>query len=86
VQSLKLKIVRIGNSRAVLLPRSVLARYRIKTEVSAELRPQGILLKPETDDLLTWEETARAMAVEAKREFTAFERASASDGLAELDK
>jgi hypothetical protein len=66
----------------------MLSRYRIKTKVIAEQRPEGILLRPARDDRLSWEDTARAMAVEHARaggEFADMERA-AGDGLASLDR
>lgn len=81
-----LKVVRIGNSRGVRLPAPLLARYRIKNQVAAEERPEGILLRPVKDDRLSWEETARAMAAEQGGGFADFEQATAFDGLASLDK
>ena len=81
-----LKIVRIGNSRGVRLPAPLLAHYRIKNEVSAEQRPEGILLKSVKDYRLSWEETARAMAAEQDGEFSDLEKATAADGLAALDQ
>ena len=59
-----LKVVRIGNSRGVRLPAPLLARYHIKNQVTAEQRPEGILLKSVKDDRFSWEETAKAMAAE----------------------
>lgn len=81
-----LKVVRIGNSRGVRLPAPLLSHYRIKNQVSAEPRPEGILLKSVRDDRLTWEETAQAMAAEQGGEFAGWEKAAAADGLASLDK
>lgn len=82
-----LKVVRIGNSRGVRLPAPLLARYRIKNQVAAEERPEGILLKPVKDDRWSWEETARAMAVEQSGgEFTDLEKVAVADGLSGLDK
>lgn len=81
-----LKVVRIGNSRGVRLPAPLLAHYRIKNEVSAEQRPEGILLRSVKDDRFTWEETAKAMAAEQGGEFADLEKATASDGLSSLDQ
>lgn len=81
-----LKVVRIGNSRGVRLPAPLLARYRIKNQVSAEQLPEGILLRPVKDDRFSWEETARAMAEENGGEFADLERVSAADGLSGLDR
>ena len=81
-----LKVVRIGNSRGVRLPAPLLAQYRIKNHVSAEQRPDGILLKSINDDRFSWEETAQAMAGEQSGEFAALEKAATGDGLASLDR
>jgi antitoxin MazE len=81
-----LKVVRIGNSRGVRLPAPLLARYRIKNQVSAEQLPEGILLRPVKDDRLSWEETARAMMQEGGGEFGDLEMATAADALSGLDR
>ena len=81
-----LKVVRIGNSRGVRLPAPMLARYHIKNQVTAEQRPEGILLKSVKDDRFSWEETARAMAVEQRGEFADLEKAAVADGLSALDR
>lgn len=86
MKTANLKVVRVGNSRGVRLPAPLLAHYRIKSEVSAELRPEGILLKPARDGLLSWEETARAMVADRRGEFADLEKAAAADGLAALDR
>jgi mRNA interferase MazF len=61
----EVKIARIGNSRGVRLPASSLKRYGIGPVIIMEERAEGILLRPAGPavDKLTWEETAREMAV-----------------------
>jgi len=84
-----LKVVRIGNSRGVRLPAPLLARYRIKTRLLVEERPEGILLKSVRDDRLSWEETAKAMATARRQEgdeFADLEAAMVADGLDNLDR
>ena len=63
--SRELKIVRIGNSRGIRLPADVLARYQLGNRVVLEERSDGILLRAPgpAPSKLTWEETARAMAL-----------------------
>ena len=63
-ETLELKVIRIGNSRGVRLPKEVLARYRIREAVVLEVREEGLLLKGKRDGKLTWEETYRASARE----------------------
>jgi len=84
MKTVSLKVIRIGNSRGVRLPAPLLTRYRIKGEVSAERRPEGILLKSVKDDRLSWEETARAMAEERDGGLSELEKATAGDGLESL--
>jgi antitoxin MazE len=61
---LELKVVRIGNSRGVRLPKQVLARYRIREAVVLEVREEGLLLRGKGDGRWSWEETYRAAARE----------------------
>jgi antitoxin MazE len=83
-----LKIVPIGNSRGVRLPAPLLARYRIRTKVVAEQRPEGILLRPVKDDRLSWAETASAMKEHLARHGDEFADLAVadSDGLDTLGK
>jgi len=81
-----LKVVRIGNSRGVRLPAPLLARYRIKNDVTVEQRPEGILLRSVSDKRFSWEETAKAMAAGGGTEFSDLEKATAADGLFSLDQ
>lgn len=59
-----LKIIPIGNSRGVRLPKSVLDKYAITDTVVLEEREDGILLRSKQDARLSWEETYQAMARE----------------------
>lgn len=63
-----LKVARIGNSRGVRIPATTLERYRIGDSVVMEERAEGILLRPRraAGPKLSWEETARAMAIETE--------------------
>ena len=63
-EKLELKVVRIGNSRGVRLPKEMLARYRIGEAIVLEVRDEGLLLKGKRDGKLSWEETYRASARE----------------------
>ena len=62
--SVELKVVRIGNSRGVRLPKAVLERYEIRDALVLEAREEGLLLRGKKDKRLTWEETYREMARE----------------------
>ncbi len=61
-RSLDLKVVPIGNSRGVRLPKAVLEKYAIRDVVVAEQREEGLLLRSKQDKRLSWEETYKDMA------------------------
>jgi len=63
-RTLELKVVPIGNSRGVRLPKAVLDRYAIREAVLVEEREDGLLLRSKEDKRLSWEETYREMAQE----------------------
>jgi len=57
-----LKVVPIGNSRGIRLPKSVLDKYAIADTVVLEEREDGILLRSKKEKKLSWEETYKDMA------------------------
>jgi len=63
-RTLELKVVPIGNSRGVRLPKAVLDKYAIKGELVLEERTEGLLLRNKRDKRLSWEDTFREMAKE----------------------
>jgi antitoxin component of MazEF toxin-antitoxin module len=79
--TIRLKVVRIGNSHGVRLPATTLRRYRIRDAVIMEERSEGILLRPTGPSVqkLSWEDTAREMAA-SREDWGAWEGVVA-DGL-----
>ena len=75
----ELKVVPVGNSRGVRLPKEVLHRYAIRDAVVVEEREDGLLLRSKKDRRLSWEETFREMAHE-REEWSDFD-VTLSDGL-----
>ena len=75
----EIKVVPIGNSRGVRLPKSVLAKYAIGESVVLEEREEGVLLRSKKDKRLSWEETYKDMARE-RENWSDFETTTA-DGL-----
>ena len=75
----EIKVVPIGNSRGVRLPKATLAKYSIKESVLLEEREEGILLRSKNDKRLSWEETFQEMARE-KEDWSDLE-ATTADGL-----
>ncbi len=63
---IELKVVQIGNSRGVRLPKTVLDRYAITDALVLEAREEGLLLRNKKDKRLSWEDTYREMANESE--------------------
>ena len=78
-RKIELKVVPIGNSRGVRLPKPVLERYAIKDALVLEVREEGLLLRGKRDARMSWEETFRDMA-RSHEDWSAFDSAVA-DGL-----
>jgi len=64
IRSLELKVVRIGNSRGVRLPKAVLDKYAFRDAVVVEEREDGLLLRSKKEKRLSWDETFKDMARE----------------------
>ena len=62
IQSVKL--ISIGNSKGVRLPKFILQKYGFSDTLILEETEQGILLRQMDDGKLSWEETYREMAQE----------------------
>jgi antitoxin MazE len=67
VREITLKVVAIGNSRGVRLPKALRERYAIKDAVVLEERAEGLVLRGTAEKRLSWEETFKAMARERER-------------------
>ena len=59
-----IKLVPIGNSRGIRLPKKLLQKYGFKENVILEETAKGILLRAKEDPKLSWEDTFREMANE----------------------
>ena len=80
----ELKVVPIGNSRGVRLPKAVLDKYAIRDAVVVEEREEGLLLRSKQDKRLSWEETYEEMARE-RENWGDFE-STVADGLDPKEK
>jgi antitoxin MazE len=83
-RTIELKVVPIGNSRGVRLPKAVLDKYAIKGELVLEERQEGLLLRNKGDKRLSWEDTFKQMAKE--REDWSDLDATMADGLNQESK
>jgi antitoxin MazE len=77
------KLVRIGNSKGVRIPKTLLEKYGLSNSLVLEETDQGILLRKKREDKLSWEETFQAMAKEGE-DWTDMD-AAVLDGLEESD-
>ena len=84
MQTLELKIAKIGNSRGVRIPAEVLRRHAFTESAIMVESVDGILLRPKkrTEVKMSWADTAKAMA--ASSESWSDWEGTASDGLADL--
>ena len=60
--STKTKLVRIGNSRGVRIPKSVIEQLGLEGDLTLDLRPDGLLIRPVSSARAGWAERFRAMA------------------------
>jgi len=60
------KLVPIGNSQGVRIPKALLQKYGLSDSLVLEETDQGILLRKKRGDRLSWEETFKAMAEEGE--------------------
>lgn len=64
---MKVKIIKIGNSRGIRLPKKLLDLYGLKegSDMEIEENRNGLILKPvQQEYTLSWEEAYRQMAAE----------------------
>ena len=62
----EIKVSRIGNSRGIRLPASLLKRYQIEDVVLVEEGAESITLRPKHSKKLSWKGTAVEMARETE--------------------
>jgi antitoxin MazE len=63
-KSIELKIVPIGNSRGVRLPKEIIERYAIEDTIVLEAHEETLVFRNKGDKRLSWEDTFKAMARE----------------------
>jgi len=59
-----IKLVPIGNSKGVRIPKSILQKYGFNNSLLLEETDRGLLLLKKEDSKLSWEDTYKAMANE----------------------
>jgi len=66
LRSRDIKIVHIGNSLGVRLPKTLLQKYGFTHSLVLEETTQGLLLRKKQDDKLSWADTYKAMSTEGE--------------------
>lgn len=64
IRTKDIKLIPIGNSKGIRLPKEILQKYGFSELVVMEEKEEGILLHRKQDNKLTWEETFKAMSKE----------------------
>jgi antitoxin MazE len=64
LRSRDIKIVHIGNSMGIRLPKNLLQKYGFTGSLILEETSQGLLLRKKQDDKLSWADTYKAMTHE----------------------
>jgi antitoxin MazE len=78
-----LKVVPIGNSKGIRLPKAILQKYGFSQEIIIEEKLEGLLLRKSNDNKLSWEDGFKEMAKE-KENWSDFDVAL-MDGLEDED-
>jgi antitoxin MazE len=78
-----IKLVPIGNSKGVRIPKSLLQKYGLNNSLLLEETDRGLLLLKKEDSKLSWEDTYKAMANE-KEDWDDFDT-TLLDGLEDED-
>lgn len=64
IRSRDAKLVPIGNSRGVRIPKALLQKYGLKDSLLIEETDKGLLLRNKEESKLSWENTYKTMADE----------------------
>ena len=78
-----IKLIPIGDSKGICLPKKILQKYGFSESVVLEEKEEGVLLHRKEDKKLTWEETFKSMS-EEKEIWNVFD-VTLMDGLEEED-
>ncbi|MDO9264747.1 MAG: AbrB/MazE/SpoVT family DNA-binding domain-containing protein [Desulfosalsimonadaceae bacterium] len=83
IRSRDAKLVPIGNSKGVRIPKALLQKYGLKNSLLIEETDRGLLLRNKEEGKLSWEDTYKSMADE-KENWDDFDE-TLSDGLEDED-
>ena len=61
MNSIKVKIIRIGNSKGIRLSKSLIEQYNMKDEVLLEAKRDSIVIRPVKNPRADWEKSFKKM-------------------------
>ena len=64
VRARGIKLVPIGNSKGIRIPKALLQKYDLTHSLLLEETDRGLLLRKKDDNKLSWEDSYKAMAEE----------------------
>ncbi|MCD6184369.1 MAG: AbrB/MazE/SpoVT family DNA-binding domain-containing protein [Deltaproteobacteria bacterium] len=64
IRSRDTKLVPIGNSKGIRIPKALLQKYGLKNSLLIEETDKGLLLRNKEESKLSWENTYKTMANE----------------------
>lgn len=64
IRSKDIKLVPIGNSKGIRIPKALLQKYGLKNSLLIEETDKGLLLRNKEESKLSWEDTYKIMANE----------------------
>ena len=64
IRIMDIKLVPIGNSKGVRIPKALLQKYGFDNSLLLEETERGLLLRKKEDSKLSWQNTYKAMAAE----------------------
>lgn len=64
IRSRDARLVPIGNSKGIRIPKALIQKYGLKDSVLIEETENGLLLRNKKESKLSWEETYKTMAME----------------------
>jgi antitoxin MazE len=59
--TLKVKIIKIGNSRGIRLPKAIIDQYQLNDEAALETGKDGIVIRPLNNPRAGWEAAFKEM-------------------------
>jgi antitoxin MazE len=64
LMSSEIKLITIGNSKGVRIPKALLLKYGLKENIILEEREEGLLIHAKDTNRMSWEETYKATSKE----------------------